>query len=835
MLQITLDEFRCWKHLDIKIPSSEITLLKGNSGVGKTTILQAITWCLYGNTRSVHPNHLEKAKTKVSVSSPQFMIIRKKNPNRLLLTQESITYEDKVAQSMINNLFGNCDTWMSSCYIIQGCRNVFLTSPNSGKMELLNSIAFHEEDPSEFIEKIDNIAKEADYEYQSNLKRFNENLLMFNTMISSIDTTKALSDIQVEEINHKIKFLLGKIKELETVRAERNVGQNILDKLSLQLSKIKPVVIPEPDRELKQLQEKYGDVEDIICLLNKRDMLLTNLRNIFVDPKLSNNYTSEDYQNAARQEIIYLENLNSVKKLGIGYDQESINSLIQTLKDMLSSQEYLKLKKEKEKLQSQIVHVDLSPRAIPKPDMSKYDTSELFSEVTVLSTKDGLLQSDIQHLKKGLDVIQCPKCDEPLRYNFGKLSLADTLPSDREELALKEKELKTLTKQIIIHTEKIKSVASEEIRERNRYEQEIQKEQKRLNLLQIESDRNEELKLKLNQITEQLEHVKGIEGKILTNQEISQYQIAIAKLETIVITSEPEISSNHIQKCLNNGLLLTQKMLLEGEYSEFLKTIPERFRSESLQSVRDYSNKIKNYNKTVQTLIDEKTQSEKFKKSLQEQISTIVIPEDPSDQIKSLTEEKDCFLNYLKENEEAQKVIVFHEKVMKERERIVALNEELASLNLLKLRASETECKVLQQVVDGINGSIQSICGSLFDRDMLITLNLFKTLKTTQNAKPSVNFSIAYQGGIFDSINQLSGGEGDRVSLAFTLALNRLSSCPILMLDESLSSLDLTMKESTIRTIMENTNSTVIIVMHDGIEGLFHNVIDLDENSNGRY
>ena len=75
----------------------------------------------------------------------------------------------------------------------------------------------------------------------------------------------------------------------------------------------------------------------------------------------------------------------------------------------------------------------------------------------------------------------------------------------------------------------------------------------------------------------------------------------------------------------------------------------------------------------------------------------------------------------------------------------------------------------------------------------------------------------------------MSGGEGDRASLALTLALNRLSSCPILMLDESLASLDLTMKEAAIRTIRENTNTTVLVIMHDGIEGIYDATISIDE------
>ena len=70
MLRVTFTQFRCWKNLTIEAPIGGITLIKGNSGIGKTTILQGITWCLYGNIRLVAPNHLEKAKTQVTIEIP---------------------------------------------------------------------------------------------------------------------------------------------------------------------------------------------------------------------------------------------------------------------------------------------------------------------------------------------------------------------------------------------------------------------------------------------------------------------------------------------------------------------------------------------------------------------------------------------------------------------------------------------------------------------------------------------------------------------------------------------------------------------------------------------
>jgi DNA repair exonuclease SbcCD ATPase subunit len=131
-------------------------------------------------------------------------------------------------------------------------------------------------------------------------------------------------------------------------------------------------------------------------------------------------------------------------------------------------------------------------------------------------------------------------------------------------------------------------------------------------------------------------------------------------------------------------------------------------------------------------------------------------------------------------------------------------------------------------VVDGINTSVNGICETLFDRNITITLGLFKTTKVSKNTKPSVNFTISYQGGKFDNINQMSGGEGDRASIALTLALNRLSACPLIMLDESLDSLDLDMKETTIQTIRETTEATVLVIDYGMPEGYFDRVIDVD-------
>ncbi len=167
MLRILLKEFRCWKDLSIDIPLGGVTLIKGDSGCGKSTILQAIVWCLYGKIQLVTPITKKVANTEVTIEFPFYfngkdgiLKISRKKSTRVIFYHSEDMYEDKIAQEIINDLFGTYDLWLASCYVGQGTRNTFLTAPNSGKMELLNSIAFHEEDPRIFIDKITEVFNE---------------------------------------------------------------------------------------------------------------------------------------------------------------------------------------------------------------------------------------------------------------------------------------------------------------------------------------------------------------------------------------------------------------------------------------------------------------------------------------------------------------------------------------------------------------------------------------------------------------------------------------------------------------------------------------------------
>ena len=75
-------------------------------------------------------------------------------------------------------------------------------------------------------------------------------------------------------------------------------------------------------------------------------------------------------------------------------------------------------------------------------------------------------------------------------------------------------------------------------------------------------------------------------------------------------------------------------------------------------------------------------------------------------------------------------------------------------------------------------------------------------------------------------IDFLSGGQRDRINLAFTLAFSELVDNRILLLDECISSLDSETTDTVIETLKEKYKGKLIIcVAHQVNTGMFDEVV----------
>ena len=130
-----------------------------------------------------------------------------------------------------------------------------------------------------------------------------------------------------------------------------------------------------------------------------------------------------------------------------------------------------------------ILFPDIIPEQIIPPDYSKYNTESLSIELNELSKKQGSIQSHIQHLQKGHDVLQCPHCKGSVRYSQGSLISSDTDPTNLDDIISAQRELSFVNSEISRINKTIQMLITNETTERASYERAVLLEQRRIDSL----------------------------------------------------------------------------------------------------------------------------------------------------------------------------------------------------------------------------------------------------------------------------------------------------------------------------------------------------------------
>jgi energy-coupling factor transporter ATP-binding protein EcfA2 len=199
------------------------------------------------------------------------------------------------------------------------------------------------------------------------------------------------------------------------------------------------------------------------------------------------------------------------------------------------------------------------------------------------------------------------------------------------------------------------------------------------------------------------------------------------------------------------------------------------------------------------------------------------------DNIDKLEEEQTTVqstIDIIHQVEEYRRIVKEYNKWCEENNNLTEREEEL-TIDLEKRREFDNlimkaETQALLSVIDNLNILMGIHLEDFFQEEPLTAeLRLFKE----KIQRPMANFSLGYKGMDCD-LTTLSGGERDRVEMAFTLSLAEECQTPILMFDESISSLDAELSEDILSTL-KKMQKMIIIVSHQSTTGIFTQVIDL--------
>ena len=117
-MKLELSNFKCHETKEFEFTENNVVLVSGKSGVGKTSIMEAIVFVLFGSGRKITKYGQKSCyvRLQIKVKDRILDIKRTKGPNRLTVEYSadgpsidgSCTtghYEDAGAQGIINELF----------------------------------------------------------------------------------------------------------------------------------------------------------------------------------------------------------------------------------------------------------------------------------------------------------------------------------------------------------------------------------------------------------------------------------------------------------------------------------------------------------------------------------------------------------------------------------------------------------------------------------------------------------------------------------------------------------------------------------------------------------
>lgn len=821
-MKILLENFRSHTRSEYTFPDSGLTLLSGQSGSGKSTILTAVLFALYGRVRK--PYTFGKKTCKVSLEMFDMNIVRTRSPNRLLVTLKDKTYEDDEAQGVIDSHMNTSyEEFLCSSYIRQKENASIVSMNQTEQIALIERVAFQDSKHTFYKDSINALVK--------------------------VKTTK-LADIEskIDISNENLSRLKSKSREFTVKSPPVKEGES-MDDNDERIKNVK-VDITSLNSEKEEIRESIRSTEKI-----KHEM----------QSLLDEKRTLQGKQSAIQSQIDFLsfEELNHeeistmecrITELEKEYDQAKTYALGKELwreykvKAEEKMEEYdSKIKEYKAKLLSPTekkhiestiknAHVIDDNGLTPQEARAKLMllTREIRTEYKTNNLKT--VSSTVTYLKKRCstlreDIVRNEDLLKEYRTEAAKASITSITyecPCCKEKLLVEEDKLiKYVERENVNYEEMVSNTIIALTNGRaaiSKIEQWIHdmKEYARISSFKetVTKSKMDELKAKIT--VDGMYRKSYEEYKEMYENETLPDSIERLSSIALEIFIEHDRSSNseersktpqEIKKNIDNLATTLQKQYTARMNFNTLKSELD----ETIRSIRDVDRKLKS----------EGNPSKELKNLNVTLLNVECRINDAHAELERLTnlgatiKQYRMYESHVKEIEYVNGMIDAFDRDRK------ILEKEIEACNLLKRCVLDAEILALQRTIYDINEYSKYYLDLMFEKTpIVVELKSIKYSKDT--SKFQLNVNIEYKGETYDNINQLSGGERDRVNLAFILGVNTMLKSRILMLDECLASLDGETNTEILEFLKDiSDNRSILVVSHEAIRGVFDEVVEI--------
>ncbi len=502
-MKLKLHNFMKHEDYAVEFRPGKVTLITGESENGKSSILYAIQWCLYGGVQKVYREKSGQKDKKVWVSLEinDLKIYRQAKPGKLNVKIRNASYAGNAAQEQINEAFGSKELWLACSFVEQKKMCYLMETSIKDRMKILRLLAFDEENPEKYINKIELEKLEQKDKYKEALVEYGVKKKIFDEKVggggesggssggegSKVDSglvggkggvvnRRDLNwDVLMEKADKKLKKLGEKLVmyrseivvlesknlEYERVLVRKGLYKGQLDDDERKLAKLG---LPPTKKDLKEMKKKLTQITTANInykiyqkrskvrekLEKKRKKYKNRLDGEKIDLKYINQKT---YIKTIKDEQNYKLNVELADGLKLEYRADAIKDQILIYKVRIDRyqkyKKFVEILKRLEKFEDELKKLT----DLRIGDSGKENLEDL--------QKSYRMEKEVcNNMRFGLKLLVCPFCDGCVSYKHGHLVKSDKKAASQGDYEIKKKEIKGML-------EKIENVKRRKILEEN--------------------------------------------------------------------------------------------------------------------------------------------------------------------------------------------------------------------------------------------------------------------------------------------------------------------------------------------------------------------------------
>ena len=850
-IRLKIKNFMCYgvTPQTLEFSGIHVACLCGSNGHGKTALLDAITWALWGNTRTrtqeelVHQGQLDMSVELDFLAREQkYKVIRRYtrssgarqgitilelqissyDENYQAITQNTLRETENKIKELLNLDY---DTFINTAFLRQGDADRFTTSrPGERKATLAEVLGLSE------YEKLELKAKSNYRSLTSKLKDFeSKKLFLDEEIIEKLKYENELKgiDLEVSSLEPKLKKSQQTFDSLNSISSKFNQQETELSEAELQLSKNNL----ETQNLIDQLEKHKKTYEEISNLLQTKNEITEGYIKLnCYKSKLKDFDKSFEIKIELDRNIANINSELNIKKTKILTTIDQMNSQIENNLIPKINQKIQIEKKIEHLLKEQLEWEEINSKIKSLND----NYEKINSKISDLKAINQILLSQMEEDRKKFDMLKisggnCPLCQQKLNNNGHDVLLKnythqgltnkqnyqknlETQNNFEEQNKSLKKEIDTSSTKLLkdqqsVNTSIIK--LKSELADSLKAEKEINTTKREIEVLdnlinsnnyaESEIKKLEEFNIQLNNLNYSTELHSRIKSQISELALYEEKHIKLKNAETLFPKEESLIEST--------------KNILKNRKSEkeFLSKKIINLKSE-LEKKDDTNLELARTNKELSTL----------KSNLQ-----------------SLYVRKGILLENIER-------CIKYEKDLKELNKEVSLVSKDADIyNELSLAFGKNglQALIIETSIPQLEQDSNQLLSRLSENKMAIKFQLVAGRKDSRTGMVSEELDIKVSDEVGTrNYETFSGGEAFRINFAIRIALSKLlarrsgAPLPILFIDEGFGSQDLEGQEKLIQSIqsIQNDFEKIIVITHiEQIKDSFPVRIEVNKSGEG--